>query len=261
MTLYRGTSKISGTHVLILPPQGFGAINGLRLTNYTGMTLLLNNMASTGQGEEYLFPQQQMVYHTRNISAPPEAQGFFTQKAFAPGQLFVEWSDDSINDFIGQYPAFLPMEAMASAALATPVILTTLAPETVAAPPPIGDPVQFNTVNGVQTVGPLIVPEVFQFNLTGMQVTATYSGVIGVAQFIIDLGEMAGAAITRIWAQMGFTIQKTLLADNPSTTQVHNYTSGSIVIPAGSTPTFIYESGPAGVTYSGTITGSLLPTA
>lgn len=261
MTLYRGTAQISGTHVLILPPQGFGAINGLRLTNYTGMTLLLNNMASTGQGEEYLFPQQQMVYHTRNISAPPEAQGYFSHKAFAPNTLFVEWSDDSINDFIGQYPAFLPQENLAGAALASPVILTTLAPVTVAAPPPIADPVQFNTVNGVQLSGPLIVPTGFQFNLTGMQVTATYGGVIGVAQFIIDFGLMSGAIITNIYAQMGFTLQKTALADNPSGTQVHNYPNGSIVIPAGASPTFIYDTGPAGVTYSGTITGSLYPTA
>lgn len=262
MTLYRGTAKISGTHVLIIPPQGFGAINGLRLTNYTGMTLLLNNMASTGQGEEYLFPQQQMVYHTRNISAPPEAQGYFTQKAFAPGLLFVEWSDDSINDFIGQYPAFLPLENIAGAALATPVILSALGtPVAVAAPPAIPEPVQFSTVDGVQTIGPLTIPVGFQFNLTGVQITATYTGVVGVAQFIIDFGQMAGPVITNIWAQMGFTMQKTLLSDSPSSTQVHNYVSGSVVIPAGAIPTFIYENGPAGVTFSGTITGSLLPTA
>jgi hypothetical protein len=225
------------------------------------MTLLLNNMASTGQGEEYLFPQQQMVYHTRNISAPPEAQGYFTQKAFAPGLLFVEWSDDSINDFIGQYPAFLPLENLAGAALTTPVILSALGVATaVAAPPATEEPVQFSTVDGVQSVGPLTIPVGFQFNLTGVQITATYAGPVGVAQFIIDLGQMAGPVIAVIWAQMGFTLQKTLLADNPSSTQVHNYPSGSVVIGAGAIPAFIYEQGPAGVTFSGTVTGSLVPT-
>jgi hypothetical protein len=261
MTLYRGTSKISGTHVLIIPPQGFGAINGLRLTNYTGMTLLLNNMASTGQGEEFLFPQQQMVYHTRNISAPPEAQGYYTQKAFAPNQLFVEWSDDSINDFIGTYPAFLPQQQLAAQGLASPVILNTLSPVSVLAPPPQESPVLNNVVNGVQTTGPLIVPTGFEFHLTGLQVTATYAGVVGVAQFVIDFGQMAGGVIQNIWAQMGFTLQKTLLADSPSGTQVHNYTDGAIVLAAGATPTFIYDTGPAGVSFTGTVTGALYPTA
>lgn len=262
MTLYRGTAKISGTHVLILPPQGFGAINGLRLTNYTGMTLLLNNMASTGQGEEFLFPQQQMVYHTRNISAPPEAQGYYTQKAFAPNQLFVEWSDDSINDFIGMYPAFLPQDALAGKNLSTPVILTTIAPDAgAAAPPPQNNSVLFNTINGVQTPGPMIVPIGFVFDLTGLQITATYDGPIGIVHFLIDLGSMTGPVINGIFAQSAFTLQKTLLGDNPILTNVQSYPQGSIVLPAGTTPVFIYDTGPTNVAYSGTATGVLLPTA
>jgi hypothetical protein len=262
MTLYRGTAQISGTHVLILPPQGFGAINGLRLTNYTGMTLLLNNMASTGQGEEFLFPQQQMVYHTRNISAPPEAQGYYTHKAFSPNQLFVEWSDDSINDFIGVYPAFLPQPTLASAVfLGSPVILTVNSPVTIAAPPPINEGVLTATVNSVQTPGPLTIPTGFEFDLTGLQITATYGGPIGVAQFTIDLGAMTGAVITNIWAQTSFVLQKTALADNPTSTQILTFPQGSVVIPAGAIPIYIYDTGPAGVTFSATATGVLLPTS
>lgn len=260
MTLYRGNAKISGAHVLMLPPQGFGSINGLRLTNYTGMTLLLNNMASTGQGEEFLFPRQQMTYHTRNISAPPEAQGFFTHQAFSPNLLFVEWSDDSINDFIGTYPTFVPQDTLASPALGSPVILSThAAVSAIAAPPAVDDGVQFNTVAGVQTAGPLVVPTGFEFDLTGLQITATYSGVVGVAQFTIDLADIAATIITRVWAQANFSLQKTALNDNPTSTQILTYPIGSVIIPAGHTPSFVYASGPAGVTYSATATGTLLP--
>jgi hypothetical protein len=218
-------------------------------------------MASTGQGEEFLFPQQQMVYHTRNISAPPEAQGFFTHTAFAPGQLLVEWSDDSINDFIGQYPTTLPLDALASTAFNTPVILTTIAPDSGAvAPPPVDNSVLFNTVSGVQTPGPLTIPSGFQFNLTGLQITATYDGPIGIVHFIIDLGAIAGGVITAVWAQSVFTLQKNVITDNPMLTNVLTFPAGAIIIPAGQTPVFIYDTGPVGVSYSGTATGSLIPT-
>jgi hypothetical protein len=262
MTLYRGNATIAGQYVVIQPPQGFGAINGLRLTNYTGMTLLLNNMSSTGQGEEFLFPQQQMVYHTRNISAFPTAQGFYTHKAFSPNQIFVEWSDDSINDFIGTYPAFLPQPTLANPTiLGSPVILTVNAPMTIAAPPPINESVLTNTVNSVQAPGPLTIPVGFEFDLTGLQITATYSGAIGVAVFNIALGAATGAVVTNIWAQANFVLQKTALADNPTSTQILNYPQGSVVIPAGAIPVFIYLTGPAGVTFTASTTGVLLPTS
>jgi hypothetical protein len=261
MTVYRGTAVIAGQYVQINAPQGFGAINGLRLTNYTGMTVLLNNIASTGQSQEYLFPQQQMVYHTRNISIPPTAQGFLTHAAFSPNLLYVEWSDDSINDFIGTYPAFLPAQLVANS-LGSPVILTVHAPTTVAiAPPAVNDSVQFNSINGVQTAGPLTIPVGFQLDITGVQITATYSGAIGIAQFTIDVGTMVGGVITHIYQQALFVLQKTALADNPISTIILSPNLGQVVVPAGQTPVFIFDTGPVGVTYSGTVTGTLLPTS
>src|ERR1035437_5611859 len=125
MTLYRGSARIVGNRVQIIPPQGFGAINGLRLTNNTGQLLLVDNISSTGQGEEFLFPQEQMVYHTRNISRAPEAFVYCSGIGFTPGNLFVEWSDDAVNDFIGTYPYAVPTETLINPALQTNLVLNT----------------------------------------------------------------------------------------------------------------------------------------
>jgi hypothetical protein len=255
MTVYRGTAVIAGQYVQINAPQGFGAINGLRLTNYTGQTVLVNNIASVGQSQEYLFPQQQMVYHTRNISRPPTAQGFLTHAAFSPNLLYVEWSDDSINDFIGTYPAFLPAP-LASPDLGSPAILTANSALMVAAPPEVLTPVQFNTINGVQLPGPYVVPVGFELSITRFQITAVYSGVVGIAQFVIHL-----QTATHVYAVVPMTLEKTALADSPSLTVVQGFALGAIKIPAAATPTFGYASGPAGVTFSATVNATLMPTS
>ena len=255
MTVYRGTAAIVGQYVQINAPQGFGAIDGLRLTNYTGQTVLVNDIASTGQSQEYLFPQQQMVYHTRNISNPPTAQGFLTHAAFAPNLLYVEWSDDSINDFIGTYPAFLPAP-IAAPNLGSPAILTANSAVTILAPPAIVTPVAFNTINGVQLPGPYTVPTGFELDITGFQFTATYAGVVGVAQFIIQV-QSAG----HVYISVPVTLQKTAIADNPSVTIVQSFALGHIVVPAGQTVAFEYHSGPAGVSYSATLNATLMPTS
>jgi hypothetical protein len=263
MTLYRGSAVLNGSNVAIVPPQGFGAINGLRLTNYTGETLLLNNISSTGQGEEFLFPRMQMVYHTRNISAAPTASGFFTRQAFPPNRLFVEWSDDSINDFIGVYPAFVPQDTFINPALGTPVILQTNAtgtPATDGAPPNFFDyGITSNTVGGVQTAGPLTVPVGFEFSLASFQIAATYTAPpYGVQQFTIMLGEIVAGAIFRNYGSSGFVLNATILQDTPMATHNYNYNPPRI-IPAGETPTWIYQNGPAGVSFNATATGVLLP--
>jgi hypothetical protein len=262
MTLYRGTAALNGNNVLIKPPQGFGAINGLRLTNYTGETLLINNISSTGQGEEFLFPQQQMVYHTRNISAAPTAQGFFTHEAFPPSKLFVEWSDDSINDFIGQYPAFLPQTEFINPALGSPIILATTIPTTVAttAPPNFFDySIDFNSVDGVQAPGPLVIPTGFAMALNNIQISASYMAPpFGVQQFTISLAEVVAGAITRIYASSAFTLNASAINDTPTSTHNVNY-SPTRNIPAGATPVWIYQNGPAGVAFAATANGTLLP--
>ena len=260
MTLYRGTAVLNGSNVQIQAPQGFAAINGLRLTNYTGETLLINNVASTGQGEEYLFPQQQMVYHTRNISAAPTAQGFFTHAAFPPSRLFVEWSDDSINDFNGTYPAFLPQGSFVNESIGSPVILNTTVPITVAVPASFTNfSIDFNSVDGVQNPGPLIIPAGFELSLQDIQVSATYTAPpIGVQQFTVALAEVVGGVITRTYAQTSFTLSATLLNDTPHATHNANYVPPRI-IPAGATPVWVYFHGPAGVSFAATANGVLLP--
>lgn len=262
MTLYRGTAILNGNNVLIQPPQGFGAINGLRLTNYTGETLLINNIASTGQGQEYLFPQQQMVYHTRNISQAPSAQGFVSHNAFPPSQLFVEWSDDSINDFIGVYPAFLPSANFIPPAAGSPTILQTNVPvtgNTKIAPFFENDSITFNSVDGIQAPGPLIIPTGFHLNITSVQVSATYtSPPLGVVQFSISLAHIVGGAIAFIFASESFTLNATAANPAPIATLNMNY-NPPIRINAGTTPVWIYQNGPANVAYAATANGVLLP--
>jgi hypothetical protein len=262
MTLYRGTAVLNGSSVLIVPPQGFGAINGLRLTNYTGETLLINNISSTGQGEEFLFPQQQMVYHTRNISAAPSAQGFFTHEAFPPSRLFVEWSDDSINDFIGVYPAFLPQSAFIDLSLGSPVILSTTVPLTVAttaAPFFFDYSIDFNSVDGVQSAGPLLIPAGFALSLSDIQVTASYMAPpFGIQQFTIALCEVVAGVITRTYASSAFTLNASAINDTPTSTHNVNYNPPR-TIPAGASPVWVYQRGPAGVAFSATANGTLIP--
>jgi hypothetical protein len=215
-------------------------------------------LLARGNRKSTYFLSSKWFYHTRNISNPPTAQGFLTHAAFTPNLLYVEWSDDSVNDFIGTYPAFLPA-ALASPDLGSPGILTAHSALSVAAPPPINTPIAFNTINGTTLPGPYTVPAGFELDVTNYQITATYSGVVGTAQFSITFGTFSGGIVTHTYATQLFTLQKTALADNPTATQSQAHALGSVKVPAGTTPSFILTDGPAGVQYSGTITGTLMP--
>jgi hypothetical protein len=237
------------------PAQGFGAINGLRLTNLTGETLLIDNVSSTGQGEEFLFPNMQMVYHTRNISARPRAQGYYTRNSFPPTQLLVEWSDDSINDFIGSYPTFIQASGINSNS--QPLALNIQGAPTVATAT-FANYSANATNNNIPGVGPETILPGFAFQLEAMEVSATYAGANGIAQFTIGLASVVGGVLKKVYAQATFTLQKTATDTNPSAVVVVTY-DPRIIIPAGDTPVFVYMSGPAGVSFSAVATGAQLP--
>ena len=104
-----GSSTISanGSVVTINSPGGFGAYEGVRLTNYTANILILTNISGNeqGQSQELLLPLQQMTYHTKNVSTVPTVTVFGIEGTLqvAP-QVLVEWSTNPLDDFIGTYP-------------------------------------------------------------------------------------------------------------------------------------------------------------
>jgi hypothetical protein len=176
--------------------------------------------------------------------------------------LFVEWSDDSINDFIGVYPAFLPQSEFINPSLGSPVILATTIPATVntkVAPFFSNYSIDFNSIDGVQTPGPLIIPTGFVLALNNIQVSASYMAPpYGVQQFTIALAEVVAGVITRTYASTAFTLNASVINDTPTATHNVNY-SPTRNIAAGATPVWVYQNGPAGVAFAATANGTLLP--
>jgi hypothetical protein len=198
-----------------------------------------------------------MVYHTRNISRVPEAFGYYSGIGFTPGNLFVEWSDDAVNDFIGTYPYAVPTETLINPALQTNLVLNTQAGPT-AATPTFAVETTNKIVGFVLSAGPITVPAQRVFELEALEVSAVYAGAAGIAQFVVALGNVVGGVLTKIYAQADFSLQKTAVSDAPSDIVVIPY-NPRIIIPAGDTPQFIYFNGPAGVYFSASATGGLLP--
>ena len=130
MTIRLGSAVLSGTSVTIQPPSGFNAVGAVRLTNYTGEVLTLDNITGEDPSLEYLMPLQQMVYHTKNVSKVPVILGLVLGAGFPLAQLFVEWSDNPLEDFPGTYPAQITQvdafaTALKTATLALPLVGTT----------------------------------------------------------------------------------------------------------------------------------------
>lgn len=96
--------------VQISAPMGFGTTRGVRLSNYTTDVLILTNISSVDQSQEYLPPQTQMVYPSVNVGILPTVTGVTLPAASIAANLFVEWSTDPTNDFVGTYPAALPVK-------------------------------------------------------------------------------------------------------------------------------------------------------
>ena len=124
MTIYLGDATLQGNNVTITPPVGFDTIDGVRLTNYTGDVLILTDIDGRSNSQEYLMPLQQMVYHTANVQKIPRISGLALGSQFDNAALFVEWSDDSRNDFIGTYPTNITQVALVPAEFATVQLLT-----------------------------------------------------------------------------------------------------------------------------------------
>lgn len=108
MSIIVGTASVNGNKVVLTPPMGFGTARGVRISNFTPDTLILNNVSGTDQSQEYLAPQTCMVYRTLNVQQTPYVQGFnYAASQIAPN-ILLEWSTDPDTDFIGTYPSALP---------------------------------------------------------------------------------------------------------------------------------------------------------
>lgn len=105
-----GTAVVNAStgKVELIAPMGFGTARGVRLSNFTGDTLILTDISGTSQSQEYLAPQTQMVYPTANVGNTPFVLGYSYPPSQVAANLLVEWSTDPDADFIGTYPASLP---------------------------------------------------------------------------------------------------------------------------------------------------------
>lgn len=108
--------------------MGFGTARGVRLSNFTSVSLTLTNISGVDQSQEYLAPQTQMVYPTANIGATPIIESDQPAAVIAEF-LLVEWSTDPDTDFIGTYPAALPVPITESPSTGS-VIFASTAPVT-----------------------------------------------------------------------------------------------------------------------------------
>lgn len=104
MTIVISIGSAIGSQVILESPLGFGATRAVRVTNTTADIVVLTNILGVGQDQQYLFPSQQMVYYSVNISATPTAQGLTLSAATIAAGLYVEWSTEPHEDFIGTYP-------------------------------------------------------------------------------------------------------------------------------------------------------------
>lgn len=108
MSIIVGTATVQGNKVILSAPMGFGTARGLRISNFTPDTLILNNISGTDQSQEYIAPQTAMVYRTLNVQQAPYVQGFNYAPAQIAPNILLEWSTDPDSDFVGTYPAALP---------------------------------------------------------------------------------------------------------------------------------------------------------
>jgi hypothetical protein len=86
---------------------GFNTVTGVRLSNYSGDVITLQNISGQDQSEEYLMPLQQMVYPSANIRNIPVLKALSLGNAIVVETVLVEWSTDPLNDFQGTYPVAL----------------------------------------------------------------------------------------------------------------------------------------------------------
>jgi hypothetical protein len=118
-----GSATITSAGVVIQAPSGFNTVAAVRLTNYSGDVITLQNITGEDQSEEYLMPLQQMVYPSHNIRNIPTLVAMSLGNDVVIETVLVEWSTDPLTDFQGTYPvaltevgvSFLIPDAVASA--------------------------------------------------------------------------------------------------------------------------------------------------
>lgn len=131
-----GTAVVNAStgKVNLVAPMGFGTARGVRLSNYTSVTLTLINISGTEQSQEYLAPQTQMIYTSANIGATPIVESDQPASVVAE-YLLVEWSTEPDVDFIGTYPAALPSPIQESPSTGAVIYSsTTVTPASQASP-------------------------------------------------------------------------------------------------------------------------------
>lgn len=107
-----GTATVNDNtgKVELRAPLGFGAVRALRLSNFNADAIILTNISGVDQSQEYLQPQQQMVYQSINVGNIPTLNGLSLPPTQIASNLLVEWSTDPTADFIGTYPVGLPSQ-------------------------------------------------------------------------------------------------------------------------------------------------------
>lgn len=164
MTVFLGQATLSGNTVQIEPPLGFGAVDSVRLTNFTPDVLILTNINGRESSQEYLMPLQQMVYRTQDVTQIPTITGVALGSSFPVSQVFVEWSNNGLVDFPGTYPIEVTEPATSSQSWVAGVVTLTDTGITYTIP---GDPLRQSTtvinsgsttLNFLPTDGPWIAP-------------------------------------------------------------------------------------------------------
>jgi hypothetical protein len=109
MAIFLGSAEFDqqGNTFLIQPPTGFGSVEAVRISNYTGDALILTNIVGEGSDQQYLMPFQQMVYPFENVRAIPTMTGLQFGDGINTEAVLIEWSSDPDSDFPGTYPVTL----------------------------------------------------------------------------------------------------------------------------------------------------------
>lgn len=100
-----GYGTLQGGQLAIIAPMGFAGSRGVRITNLSTDTLILTNIDSRSQGQEYLPPGMQMIYLSIDATATSTIAGVSESAASLQQSVLIEWSTDPTVDFIGTYPA------------------------------------------------------------------------------------------------------------------------------------------------------------
>jgi len=194
-----------------------------------------------------------MVYHTRNISAVPTVDILFLGLAPQASRLFVEWTDDAINDFIGTYPAFVPQTLLTDPEVGVPVSLSIQSAPTVLT----ATFANFGAnaaVNFVPTAPYTVPAGGFELDITSLEVSAFNGGAV-VAQFRVSLANIVAGVIAERYASAPFAIQ----AGGSQNMVLPFPFDVPLKLATGQTPVFIYETGPALVSFSAVASGIQIP--